>query len=75
MYAPVGDGGLRDLLTHLILPAVTLSLVPLAIVSRVTRTNMLDVIAQDYVRTARAKGGPSRGSSAGTPSATRWCRS
>ena len=42
--------------THLILPAITLSLVPLAIVSRVTRTNMLDVIAQDYVRTARAKG-------------------
>ena len=32
MYAPVGDGGPRDLLAHLILPAVTLSLVPLAIV-------------------------------------------
>jgi peptide/nickel transport system permease protein len=56
MYAPVGDGGLRDLIAHLILPAVTLSLVPLAIVSRLTRSNMLDVIAQDYVRTARAKG-------------------
>ena len=56
MYAPTGDGGARDLLTHLVLPAVTLSLVPLAIVSRLTRSNMLDVIAQDYVRTARAKG-------------------
>jgi peptide/nickel transport system permease protein len=56
MYSPAGDGGLNDLLDHLILPAVTLSLVPLAIVSRVTRSNMLDVIAQDYVRTARAKG-------------------
>jgi peptide/nickel transport system permease protein len=56
MYSPTGDGGARDLLTHLILPAVTLSLVPLAIVSRLTRSNMLDVIAQDYVRTARAKG-------------------
>jgi peptide/nickel transport system permease protein len=56
MYAPAGDGGLGDLLAHLVLPAVTLSLVPLAIVSRVTRSNMLDVIAQDYVRTARAKG-------------------
>jgi peptide/nickel transport system permease protein len=56
MYAPAGDGGARDLLAHLILPAVTLSLVPLAIVSRLTRTSMLDVIAQDYVRTARAKG-------------------
>ena len=56
MYSPAGDGGIADLLAHLILPAVTLSLVPLAIVSRVTRSNMLDVIAQDYVRTARAKG-------------------
>jgi ABC-type dipeptide/oligopeptide/nickel transport system permease component len=56
MYAPVGDGGFGDLLSHLILPAVTLSLVPLAIVSRVTRSNMLEAIAQDYVRTARAKG-------------------
>jgi len=56
MHAPTGGGGLRDLLAHLILPATTLSLVPLAIVSRLARTNMLDVIAQDYVRTARAKG-------------------
>ena len=56
MYAPAGDGGWRDLLTHLILPAITLSLVPLAIVSRLTRSNMLEAIAQDYVRTARAKG-------------------
>jgi len=56
MYAPAGDGGLADLLAHLILPAVTLSLVPLAIVSRITRSNMLEAIAQDYVRTARAKG-------------------
>jgi peptide/nickel transport system permease protein len=56
MYSPAGDGGAGDLLAHLILPAVTLSLVPLAIVSRLTRSSMLDVIAQDYVRTARAKG-------------------
>jgi peptide/nickel transport system permease protein len=56
MYSPTGDGGARDLLTHLILPAITLSLVPLAIISRLTRSSMLDVIAQDYVRTARAKG-------------------
>jgi peptide/nickel transport system permease protein len=46
MYSPTGDGGARDLLTHLILPAVTLSLVPLAIVSRLTRSSMLDVIAR-----------------------------
>ncbi len=56
MYSPTGAGGPRDLLIHLILPAITLSLVPLAIVSRITRSNMLEVIAQDYVRTARAKG-------------------
>jgi hypothetical protein len=56
MYAPVGDGGLRDLLTHLILPAITLSLVPLAISLASHPHSMLDVIAQDYVRTARAKG-------------------
>ena len=60
MYAPAGDGGLPDLVAHLILPAVTLSLVPFAIVSRLTRSSMLDVIAQDYVRTARAKGASER---------------
>ena len=56
MYSPVGNGGLGDLLTHLVLPAITLSLVPLAVVSRLTRSNMLDAMDQDYVRTARAKG-------------------
>ena len=56
MYSPVGGGGLGDLAEHLVLPAVTLSLVPLAVVSRLTRSNMLDAMDQDYVRTARAKG-------------------
>ena len=56
MYSPTGEGGLPDLARHLVLPAITLSLVPLAVVSRLTRSNMLDVIDQDYVRTARAKG-------------------
>jgi peptide/nickel transport system permease protein len=56
MYSPVGQGGLGDLLEHLVLPAITLSLVPLAVVSRLTRSNMLDAMDQDYVRTARAKG-------------------
>ena len=56
MYSPVGRGGLGDLLEHLVLPAITLSLVPLAVVSRLTRSNMLDAMDQDYVRTARAKG-------------------
>ncbi|MBC8163305.1 MAG: ABC transporter permease [Roseiflexaceae bacterium] len=45
-----------DALRHLIMPAVVLSTVPLAIIARMTRSTMLDVLNQDYVRTARAKG-------------------
>jgi len=56
MYSPAGSGGLGDLLTHLVLPAITLALVPVSIIARLTRSSMLDVIGQDYVRTARAKG-------------------
>jgi peptide/nickel transport system permease protein len=41
---------------HLILPAVTLGLRPAAIIARLTRSCMLEVMAQDYIRTARAKG-------------------
>ncbi|MBL7998406.1 MAG: ABC transporter permease [Candidatus Kapabacteria bacterium] len=41
---------------YLILPAVSLGIRPLAIIARVTRSSMLDVIGQDYIRTARAKG-------------------
>ncbi|MEO0852747.1 MAG: ABC transporter permease [Cyanobacteria bacterium J06648_11] len=47
---------LRDVLAHLILPAVTLSTIPLAILARITRSAMLEVLSQDYIRTARAKG-------------------
>ena len=43
-------------LRHLLLPAAALSTVPLAIVARMTRAAMLEVLNQDYVRTARAKG-------------------
>lgn len=42
---------------HLILPAVALSTIPMAIVARITRAAMLDVLSSDYIRTARAKGG------------------
>lgn len=49
-------GGALDLLHHLVLPAVTLSVVATAIVGRLTRAAMLDVLRQDFVRTARAKG-------------------
>ena len=45
-----------DGLRHLLLPAVTLSTIPMAIVARITRSSMLEVLRQDYVRTARAKG-------------------
>jgi peptide/nickel transport system permease protein len=47
---------LGDALTHLILPALTLGTIPLAIVARITRSAMLDVLTQDYIRTAQAKG-------------------
>lgn len=43
---------------YLVLPAVTLGIRPLAIIARVTRSSMLDVMGEDYVRTARAKGLP-----------------
>jgi peptide/nickel transport system permease protein len=54
----VGDGSLGDLLHHLILPASVLALVETAIWSRFMRSSMLDVVNQDYIRTARAKGLP-----------------
>ncbi|MDT7919784.1 MAG: ABC transporter permease [Meiothermus sp.] len=45
-----------DVARHLILPAITLGTIPLAILTRITRGAMLEVLSQDYVRTARAKG-------------------
>ncbi|GAA2895975.1 peptide ABC transporter permease [Actinoplanes cyaneus] len=45
-----------DALWHLILPAVTLATIPLAIIVRITRAGVLDVLDEDYVRTADAKG-------------------
>jgi peptide/nickel transport system permease protein len=45
-----------DALWHLALPALTLGTIPLAIVAKITRSGMLDVLGSDYVRTARAKG-------------------
>lgn len=52
-WLPTGGHGS---LAHLILPAATLALHLLALIARVTRSCMLDVLKQDYVRTARAKG-------------------
>lgn len=45
-----------DALWHLILPSITLGTIPLAIVAKITRSGMLEVLQSDYVRTARAKG-------------------
>ena len=53
----LGDGGLfLNALWHLILPALTLATIPMAIIARMTRSSMLDVMSKDYIRTARAKG-------------------
>lgn len=60
MYAVYGGGDLKDLLLHLILPAATLSVVAAGVIARLTRGAMLEVLRQDYVRTARAKGLPER---------------
>jgi len=52
-----GDkGALRSALSHLILPAIALGTIPLAVIARMTRSSMLEVLREDYVRTARAKG-------------------
>ena len=47
---------LRDSVRHLILPSVALGTIPMALIARMTRSAMLEVLGQDYVRTARAKG-------------------
>lgn len=49
-----------DAIVHLILPAVALSTIPMAIIARMTRSSLLDVLGRDYVRTARAKGAPEK---------------
>ncbi len=56
MYAIYGGGDLPDLLHHLALPAITLAVVATGVIARLTRTSMLEVLRQDYIRTARAKG-------------------
>jgi peptide/nickel transport system permease protein len=47
---------LGDALEHLILPSVALGTIPMAIIARLTRSNLLDVLGADYIRTARSKG-------------------
>lgn len=47
---------LGDTLKHLILPSLALSTIPMSVIARMTRSSMLEVLGQDYIRTARAKG-------------------
>ena len=47
---------LADTLKHLVMPAIALATIPMAIIARMTRSSMLEVLQQDYVRTAHAKG-------------------
>jgi len=56
MFAIYGGGDALDLLHHLTLPAITLAIVATGVIARLTRTAMLEVLRQDYIRTARAKG-------------------
>src|SRR5687767_713056 len=52
------EGAFRSALSHLVLPTIVLGTVPLAVIARQTRSAMLEVLGEDYVRTARAKGLP-----------------
>lgn len=56
MYDLRGDGGLLDLLHHLALPAIATAAIPLAVITRLARSSMLEVIRADYVTALRAKG-------------------
>ncbi len=49
-------GAFKSALRHLILPSIVLGTIPLAVIARMTRSSMLEVLKEDYVRTAKAKG-------------------
>ncbi len=52
----INAGAFKDAVMHLILPTIVLGTIPLATIARMTRSSMLEVLREDYVRTARAKG-------------------
>jgi peptide/nickel transport system permease protein len=56
-YVAPSDG-LQPFVSHLVMPSIALGLVYIALIARITRASMLDVLAQDYIRTAQAKGLP-----------------
>ena len=60
MTAVYGGGGPGDIILHLILPASTLAIIAAGVIARLSRAAMLEVLRQDFIRTARAKGLPER---------------
>ncbi|MBC9248175.1 ABC transporter permease [Paracoccus sp. 11-3] len=58
-YTPI-SAGLLPFLKNAFLPALTLTTIYVALIARMTRANMLEVLGEDYIRTARAKGAPER---------------
>jgi peptide/nickel transport system permease protein len=56
MYEIRGEPTLPELLRHVVLPALTLAAAPLTVIARISRSSMLEVLNQDYIRTARSKG-------------------
>jgi peptide/nickel transport system permease protein len=50
------EGGVGPWLRHLLLPSITLSVIYIALIARVTRASVLETLGEDYIRTARAKG-------------------
>jgi peptide/nickel transport system permease protein len=53
-------GVVGDAVRHLVLPAIALATIPLAVIARMTRASMLEVLSRDYIRTAESKGLPAR---------------
>ena len=56
MSGVTGDGGIGDVLAHLVLPAIAASMVALGLMARMVRASVLDILHQDFVLTLRAKG-------------------
>lgn len=56
MSTPEKWGAFLSALKHLILPSIAMGTIPLAVIARITRSSMLEVIGEDYIRTAKAKG-------------------
>lgn len=55
-YLSGEEGAFKSAFMHLILPTIVLGTIPLAVIARMTRSSMLEVLREDYIRTARAKG-------------------